>query len=440
MRGGGWGTSRSLLGLPCRVCGPLQIVYLIYASVMVRAAVACSSGCWRPRAAGALLGVSVAVDFPFTRLLCGRVRASPQVYIDYTAYPKYLDYYNNEDYDAADAQVSRHWRDVPHGGPRSPMLPLPQRVPSALAHPLFRLQNAFINRLYYAFNVVHTINAVQYYHSWLPLGYRWYHLHIVLPDYLNMFGAGLYIYSSTFYEACYNDSADAADAPSCMSIHRLETTAAALETVAAFGWFAVWIATYPRQTPGRGWSLDDPDTWANAGIVIPSIVYLAYNVQVINDPTQYGSNFLYVTGDLLYFLGAIAYLLCALRDDGWFFFMPGGGVWSWDKRPLVLSPADQDESYAEKAAARSLAEYIAGDWLGLAVPPCCTCSGRRRSGGGGEGQSLLGGARSPAVVAGVQLKETTPAAQAAAATATPLTIVGGAAPRRGRRGGDEDDA
>jgi len=331
--------------------------------------------------------------------------------------------------------VATSWPGITGSDARPRRCRHPTSLQRSLSLPACRwLQNKFINKLYVAFNYVHAINAFMYVWSWFPLGYRWHHVHIMLPDFFNIVGASMYIRSSTFYEACYNDSAEAVDAPSCMSIHRLETTAAALETVAAFGWFAVWIATYPRQTPGRGWSLDDPDTWANAGIVIPSIIYLVYNVQVINDPSQYGSNFMYVTGDLLYFLGAIAYLLCALRDDGWFFFMPGGGVWSWDKRPLVISPADQDEGYAEAAATRSLAVYIANDWFGLAVPPCCSCGGRGRGGGGsgGEGQSLLAGARSPAVVVGVQLKETAPGARAAVSTAV------GAAPQLVRRGGGEE--
>ncbi len=68
------------------------------------------------------------------------------------------------------------------------------------------------------------------------------------------------------------------------------------ELVAALGWAYTWWLTYTRAN-GRGWTFDDPDLWGIIFIVVPSGVYLAYNVQILRDPTQYGENYLYVTGE-----------------------------------------------------------------------------------------------------------------------------------------------
>lgn len=94
-------------------------------------------------------------------------------------------------------------------------------------------------------------------------------------------------------------------------VHHMETAAAGVEVVAAFGWAYTWWLTYPR-TPGRGWTLDDPDVWGLIFIVVPSIVYMVYNIAIIRNPDEYGSNMLYQTGDVLYAIGAFAYLFGAV--------------------------------------------------------------------------------------------------------------------------------
>ena len=85
-----------------------------------------------------------------------------------------------------------------------------------------------------------------------------------------------------------------------------------------------WYLTYTR-TLGRGFSLDDPDTIAYLCTTIASIIYLVYNIQINIHPEQYGTNYLYVNADILYFVSACFYIFAALRDDHWFWFLPMAG-------------------------------------------------------------------------------------------------------------------
>jgi hypothetical protein len=79
--------------------------------------------------------------------------------------------------------------------------------------------------------------------------------------------------------------------------------------------------TYIR-TLGHGFSLDDPDVIAYLSTTIASIIYFIYNIQINVQPEQYGTNYLYTYGDILYFLGSCYYIFAALRDDHWFWFLP----------------------------------------------------------------------------------------------------------------------
>jgi hypothetical protein len=85
-----------------------------------------------------------------------------------------------------------------------------------------------------------------------------------------------------------------------------------------------WYMTYTR-TLGRGFTLDDPDAVAFSATTISSIVYMVYNIQINISPEQYGSNYLYTNGDIVYFVGACYYLFASLRDDHWFWFLPLAG-------------------------------------------------------------------------------------------------------------------
>lgn len=73
-------------------------------------------------------------------------------------------------------------------------------------------------------------------------------------------------------------------------------------------------------------TLDDPDVWANASILVAAAIYLAYNFRVLLHPNMYNTDELYRTGDRWYMCNAIFYLLAATRDCGWFWFMPSFGL------------------------------------------------------------------------------------------------------------------
>jgi len=68
------------------------------------------------------------------------------------------------------------------------------------------------------------------------------------------------------------------------------------------------------------------------------VVYVVYNVQITrtqnegwqgvhSDPLHYANNKLFVAADVCYFVGAVLYLLAAMRDCDCFFWLPTkGGV------------------------------------------------------------------------------------------------------------------
>ncbi len=85
-----------------------------------------------------------------------------------------------------------------------------------------------------------------------------------------------------------------------------------------------WYMTYIR-TLGRGFTLDDPDTVAWLATTISSFIYIVYNIQINVSPEQYGSNYLYTYGDIVYFVGSCFYVFAVLRDDHWFWFLPMAG-------------------------------------------------------------------------------------------------------------------
>ena len=177
----------------------------------------------------------------------------------------------------------------------------------------YRQSVASINAMYIVAGVIHLVNALQYIYAWFPLGFGLLSP-VMIPEYLNVVGAGLYLVGAARYNAAMHN------ADITHSIHVIETIASLIEVFAAFGWTIVWWYTFVRG-PGRGLTLDDPDFTGNALIVVPSIIYLVYNVNNLIDPNNYytGPNAeLYMTADLWYFIGSIVYVFSALRDDGWF--------------------------------------------------------------------------------------------------------------------------
>ena len=207
-------------------------------------------------------------------------------------------------------------------------------VPPALAcacspdDTLYQQRLRGINALYVAAGVIHLINALQYIYAWMPLGYGFLHP-VMIPEYLNVLGAALYLWSASLYNTTITDyTYDAATkvttyGPSVLRVHEIETASSLIEVFAAIGWCLVWAFTY-IPGPGRGYTLDDPDMSGNLLILVPSIIYFVYNVQNLRDPSSYNDNTLYETGDTWYFVGAVFFFCSALRDDGWF---PSFGLW-----------------------------------------------------------------------------------------------------------------
>ncbi len=170
-----------------------------------------------------------------------------------------------------------------------------------------------IDSLYLVAGIIHLVNAFQYIYAWFPLGFgifTW----VMIPEWLNVIGASLYLIGASQYDVAYRNE------DVLYRNHVIETVASAVEVGAALGWTWVWWVTHVRG-PGRGLTLDDPDFTGNALIIIPSIMYLVYNVNNLRDPQAYieGPNStLYKTADLWYAVGSVVYLFSALRDDGWF--------------------------------------------------------------------------------------------------------------------------
>ena len=136
----------------------------------------------------------------------------------------------------------------------------------------------------------------------------------MVPEWCNVIGATLYLIGAAGYDRAFFD-------PEILHHnHVIETIAATVEVCAAFGWTYVWWHTHVRG-PGRGLTLDDPDFSGNILIVVPSLIYLAYNINNLRDPANYTdgiNSLLYQTADLWYAIGAGVYVLAALRDDGWY--------------------------------------------------------------------------------------------------------------------------
>jgi len=234
----------------------------------------------------------------------------------------------------------------------------------------------YINALYIGMNFVHLVNAIMYVANWMQMGYPFLSV-IQIPEFFNIIGAALYISSSfryneadkpvifgtnvngtdtylcqtyvysptdTNFTSPYYDTADCLTSAGT-EVRALEMAASAIDLLAAFGWCLTWWMSYERR-PGQGWTLDDPDTWSNSTTLVGAIFYFVYNVRVSTHADEYwdpssSAYSLYQYGDIVYFIGSVFYILAALRDDGWFFWMPVGGRVGWEyvELPAVGSSA-----------------------------------------------------------------------------------------------------
>ncbi|UJR35060.1 hypothetical protein I4U23_027836 [Adineta vaga] len=172
------------------------------------------------------------------------------------------------------------------------------------------------NRLYLVFNIIHLISAFTYIWAWRDQS--WLNI-IMIPEYLNVIAATLYIWSAMLYP-----KQDTLGGSYTIAVHRIEMAASIIELIASFGWIMSWYMTYIR-TLGRGFTFDDPDTTAYVTTTTASFMYVIYYIRINLHPELYNTDDLYVTADILYFIAACFYIFAALRDDHWFWFLPLAG-------------------------------------------------------------------------------------------------------------------
>jgi len=208
---------------------------------------------------------------------------------------------------------------------------------------------AMAAKMYSILSYMHIINAIMYLWMWAEI--RSVFSLFLLPDWLNLVGAILYFCSAWLYPYAYWDqglSTDPSSLPTTIHpstiltaesgkyfrwVRSLELLAAVIELVASFGWNLQWyldylhdLATHPGGwLGGRGFSLDDPDTYGNITLIVAASYYLQYNLIICWDFNKYDSCDMYMLGDRWYTLNAICYVLCSLRDNEMFWFMPIAG-------------------------------------------------------------------------------------------------------------------
>ncbi|CAF2044621.1 unnamed protein product [Rotaria magnacalcarata] len=142
---------------------------------------------------------------------------------------------------------------------------------------------------------------------------------VMIPEYLNLMQAGLYLWSATWYS-----KQDTLGGYYTMAVHKIELTASIIGLFAAKGWLISWYMTYTRVF-GRGYTLDDPDMVSCLATLANAIIYLVYNIQLNVSPEQYETNMLYKSADILGFVDACFCVFACLRDDDWFWFLPLAG-------------------------------------------------------------------------------------------------------------------
>jgi hypothetical protein len=109
-----------------------------------------------------------------------------------------------------------------------------------------RTPRSDINLQYIAWGCLHLIDAFLYIASWRSLGYAYASV-VMLPEFMNVLGAALYLSSAAMYPL---ENAPAYNNSPTMAIHVIELAASVVEMVAAVGWAYTWWLTYTRK-PGR---------------------------------------------------------------------------------------------------------------------------------------------------------------------------------------------
>ena len=137
-------------------------------------------------------------------------------------------------------------------------------------------------------------------------------------------------------------------------------------------------------------------------IVGPSITYFAYNCIILAHPEQYATNDLYVKADIAYWIGAWTYLAAALRDDGWFFWLPTGGQCAYGlDTQTPMDPLGTGNLYDNQP--QTTAAAVSTGSAKDVESGASTSSGPRKANPVGPGvrTSSVGGALGAAAVAGI---------------------------------------
>jgi len=182
-----------------------------------------------------------------------------------------------------------------------------------------------LNRQYIAASSVHILNGIMYGLVWVP----YFRAHpdltrtrkffLLLPEFLNIIEASIYVKSASIYGEAYG-TCQSYDCELFQEMHNYETVAASLEMIASFGWLWSWYVSY-HPGRGRGVTLWDPDFLGAVGLIIPSIIYVAYNIMNLLRPEEFYDNYLFLTADVMYGIDAPLYLFAALRDAGFFYWL-----------------------------------------------------------------------------------------------------------------------
>lgn len=185
------------------------------------------------------------------------------------------------------------------------------------------------NKVYVIFAILHVVDAYLFLFSWEDKCYTDYE---TWPEYLNIIGSFLYLWSSTFYTTIQIISSDGSVSlsDSFYLCRQIELAASALEVLATALWIYVWYvglidrfgSDFSRHIPGRGLTIYDPDLHASWTLVTGALLYLVYNIDLSRHPRRYDTSQIYVLGDIFYLLNAIAYMIGTLRDLGWFWMIP----------------------------------------------------------------------------------------------------------------------
>jgi len=226
--------------------------------------------------------------------------------------------------------------------------------------------NSNLNKQYKAIGVVHTFSTALYVIAWR----QYFAQHrdcsrtlkavLVVPDVLNTLEAIIYAKAAWLYAPISLDplcDVSAQGSYSCeryLRLHWLELGAACIELAAAAGYIIAWLMVLDdSKWPWRGFSPLDVDLWCQVFMMLPSIVYVRFYIDILNNPSDYAINFEYKVADAMYMVGGVTYILKDLRDNGVFAWLRCGSPQFFDALDEMEPPP------APSRGAALLAESVA---------------------------------------------------------------------------------